>query len=53
METLDAIFKRKSVIEFLDKDDFDVKKIKTSLDENFSKIETLIAVNGGVKNELQ
>lgn len=40
-------------IEFLDKDDFDVKKIKTSLDENFSKIETLIAVNGGVKNELQ
>lgn len=40
-------------IEFLDKDDFDVEKIKTSLDENFSKIETLIAVNGGVKNELQ
>lgn len=40
-------------IEFLDKDDFDIKKIKTSLDENFSKIETLIAVNGGVKNELQ
>lgn len=40
-------------IEYLDKDDFDIGKIEKSLDENFSKVETLISVGGGVKNELQ
>lgn len=40
-------------IEYLDKNVFDIKKIEESLSENFAKIETLISVNGGVKNELQ
>lgn len=39
-------------IEYLDRDDFNIGKIEKSLDENFSKIETLISVGGGVENEL-
>jgi hypothetical protein len=39
-------------IEYLDKKDFDLEKIKHSMKRNFPKIETLITLNGGVENEL-
>lgn len=40
-------------IEFLNKDDFHKKVIEDSIKKNFPKLETLIAVNGGVRHELQ
>lgn len=40
-------------IEFLDKDKYNIEKIRKSLNENFPKIETLISVGGGIENELQ
>ena len=40
-------------IEFLNKDDFNLEKIKESMNKNFPKIEALISLNGGVENELQ
>lgn len=39
-------------IEFLNKDDFDLEKIKESMNKNFPKIEALMSVNGGVEDEL-
>lgn len=39
-------------IEFLNKSEFDIKKINKSMAKNFPKIETLVALDGGMDNEL-
>lgn len=39
-------------IEFLNKSEFDIKKINKSMAKNFPKIEALTALDGGVDNEL-
>lgn len=40
-------------VEYLNKDDFDLEAVNKSLKDNYQRIETLIGLNGGVKNELQ
>lgn len=39
-------------VEFLNKTEFDIEKINKSMAKNFPKIETLVALDGGMDNEL-
>lgn len=39
-------------VEFLNKTEFNIEKINKSMAKNFPKIETLVALDGGVDNEL-